>query len=178
MRYNPQPSASYYKPSISPWKWVPAGIFGGITGGFGTAWLLWGAPSLLTRMFCFLFKVPIVLLMLVLVATMGCSFIIVGRTLVLGIRRLVRPQPLMSYEPQEPIPELQLIQRPHPGCGLVFLVPILLIAGAGSVPWLWIAPQQVPLGRLLLSAAVGVPVGLAIAWQEVKREMVNQGFSG
>ena len=163
----PTPSKRH-RQTVPRERWLTAGIFGGITGGFGTAWLLWGAPRLLTRAFCSLVKIPVAIGMLVMVTTMGCSFILVGQTFIQGIQRIIRPQPMAMFEPQEPIPELELIQWPHPGCGLLFMVPVLMIAGAGSVPWLWFAPQQVPLGWLLLSAVVGLPVGLWIARQEIQ----------
>ncbi len=171
------PQRSYVESAPPLWRWLPAGIFGGVTGGFGTAWLLWGAPRLLTRSLCFLIKIPVALVMLIGVTTMGCTFILSGHTLIRGILRLIRPRPPLMYEPQEPILEMELIQWPHPGCGLFFILPILFIAGAISVPWLWFAPQQVPLGWLLLSGLVGLPLGLATAIQEAQSALENQTMS-
>lgn len=175
---NSQPQPPQFE-SIPPlWRWLPSGIYGGITGGFATAWLLWGPPRLLTRALCFLIKVPIAFVMLLGVTTMGCTFILSGHTLIRGIWRLIRPRPpMMMYEPEEPILEMELIQWPHPGCGLFFILPILFIAGAASVPWLWFAPRQVPLGWLALSALVGMPLGLATARQEAQSALDSQGTS-
>jgi hypothetical protein len=156
-------------------RWLPAGIYGGITGGFGAAWLLWGNPRLLTRPLCILIKAPIAVAVFIGVMTMGCTFVLSGQTLVRGIRRIIEPQPIgmLMYEPEEPIPEMELIRWPHPGCGLLSILPIMLIGGAFSLPWLWFAPRQVPIGWLILSGVIGLPFGLVIARQEAQKVMDN-----
>jgi hypothetical protein len=163
-----------YRTTTPLWRWLPAGIFGGISGGFGTAWLLWGAPRLLMRSICILIKIPLVIAVLALVTTMGCTFALSLHTLIRGIRQLIRPRRLSLYEPYDPIPEMEMFPWPHPGCGLLLVLPILLIAGVVSVPWLWLGPTQVPIGWLLLSAVVGLPLGLAIARQEAETSLENR----
>jgi hypothetical protein len=153
---------------------LPAGVYGGIAGGFAAAWLLWGAPRLLSQALCLLVKVPLTLLVLAFVATFGCTLVLMTQTLIRGLRYLYRP-PMSMYEPMEPIPELQLVEWPNPGCGLLLLVPIILLSALLSLPWFWFGPRQVPVGRLLLSAVVGLPVGLAIARLETNRSTEYPG---
>ncbi|MGC9348118.1 MAG: hypothetical protein ACP5JG_08285 [Anaerolineae bacterium] len=166
--------ANRFRRGSSLWHWLPAGVYGGVAGGFAAAWLLWGGPRLLSQALCLLVKVPLTLLMLAFVATFGCTLVLMTQTLIRGIRHMRRP-PISMYEPIEPIPELQLVQWPHPGCGLFFLVPIVLLSALFSLPWFWFAPRQVPVGRLLLSAVVGLPVGLAIARHETKQFSEHPG---
>ena len=146
-------------------RWLVAGIYGGLAGGLGTAWLLWGWPGLVRWNLCFLVKIPIVAVALVAFAAFGITFILTGETIIRGIRQMRLPASVAMYEPPEPIPEMSLM--PHPGCGLALVAPVALIGGGLSLPWFWFAPQQVPVGWLLLSMAVGLPVGLVLARREV-----------
>ena len=170
---NPRDRLNQLLQKVTIPRWLFAGVYGGIAGGFATSWLLWGWPSLLRRMICFIFKVPLALVMLIGVSALGCSFILTAQTVVRALRQLFGPPPPM-YEPQEYIQELHLIQWPHPGCGLLFLAPILVAGAVFSLPWFWFAPRQVPLGWLLLSAVVGLPVGLWIASKENREQSMNE----
>ena len=157
-----------------PGRWVPAGLFGGAAGACAAAWLLWGATGLLDAL-CFPLNGLAVGLLYAIACVGGYSFIGTLQHLVRAIRHLRRPPTLSYYEPpSERFPELEIIGGPHPGCGLLMLVPILLLGLVVSLPWFWLALRFVPPGRLVLALLLGLPPGLLLARREHDREAQRQ----
>lgn len=150
------------------WTWLPAGLFGGAAGGMAAAWLLWGLPELWITALCLTGKVGAVGLVGGVVCVMGSLFVITGQRIYRAVRYLVQPPVVTMYEPPEPIPESELFT--NPGCGLLVMVPILLLSGVLSLPWFWLGPTQVDAGPLLVSTLLGLPVGLFVARREVAGE--------
>jgi|GEM_PF-4025010 len=146
--------------------WVIAGIFGGISGGLAVAWLLWGRPHLLSSALCFLVKIGASGLLWLIACAGGCSFILTTHNLIKAIRQLTRPASI--YEPVEPIPELEILSWPHPGCGLLIYAPLLGLTAAVSLPWFYLSLRQVPLIFALLSAFLGITGGLLLMHGEAK----------
>jgi hypothetical protein len=155
----------YLQRHVGMWAWLPAGLYGGASGGMAAAWLLWGLPELIISGLCLIGKIMVIGLVGLVVCVMGCLFVITGQRLYKAIRYLVQPPMVAMYEPQEPIPEFELFA--NPGCGLSLMVPILLISGALSLPWFWLGPTQVDVVPLLVATFLGLPVGLLIARREV-----------
>jgi hypothetical protein len=155
----------------SPGRWVPAGLVGGAAGAFAVAWLLWGSARQFWNAICFPMNV-LGLVVLYLVAAVGAySFIATLQHMVRAIRHLRRPSIYAYYEPpSEQFPELEIIAGRYRGCGLLILVPILLLTLAVSLPWFLLAPSSVPPDQLLLAVLLGLPPGVIIARQEARRE--------
>ncbi len=149
--------------------WVAPGLLGGACGGSAAAWLLWGWPGLLRRGICFPLALLLAALGFALGSAAGLSLVLTAQTVVKAIRRLRRPTYFAMYEPQEPIPELEVMSWPSPGCGLWMLVPILGISAVTSIPWLWFAFRHLPVWLWLLSMVLGLPWGLLMARSEVRR---------
>jgi hypothetical protein len=144
--------------------WAAAGIYGGLAGGAAGAWLLWGWPSLATANLCILAKVPLVALGAFFSCAMGCAFVLTGNTVVKAIRRTRRPP--SPFEPFEPIPEIDMVYGSRPGCGIVTLMPVVLLGLLLSAPAIYLAIRQVSALQFAVSALVMLPVGLAVARRE------------
>jgi hypothetical protein len=158
----------------SPGQWLPGALFGAVAGGCAAAWVLWGAVNILGGPICFPMNLLAAAFLYVLACVGGFSFIASVQHVVRAIRHLRQPAVFAYYEPpSEKFPELELIGGP-PGCGLVIYIPIVLLSMAISVPWFWIGPASVPLGRLLLTILIGLPAGLLLARAEHRREVRRQ----
>ena len=148
--------------------WLPAGLLGGSSGGLAVGWLLWGSPRLLNSSLCFIITGPVVLLAFLLVCSMGISFVILLQRSIKAVRQTTRPLSVSMYEPAEPIIEMEVVAWPHPGCGLLIYIPLILLSGGVSLPWFWFGIRHTPVASLLLLLAIGVPVGIWIAKREVR----------
>jgi len=148
--------------------WLPAGLLGGSSGALAVGWLLWGPPSLLTSSLCFVITGPLAILAFLLVCSLGVSFVILLQRSIKAIRQTVRPLSVSMYEPVDPIIEMEVVAWPHPGCGLLMYIPLILLSGGASLPWFWFGIRHTPVVPLLLLVVIGIPVGLWIAEREAR----------
>jgi len=148
--------------------WLPAGLLGGSSGALAVGWLLWGAPRLLNSSLCFVITGPLAVLAFLFVCSLGISFVILLQRLIKAIRQATRPLSVSMYEPAEPIIEMEIVAWPHPGCGLLIYIPLILLSGGASLPWFWFGIRHTPFVPLLLLLVTGMPVGTWIAKREVK----------
>jgi len=148
--------------------WLPAGLLGGSSGALAVGWLLWGPPRLLNSSLCFVVTGPLAVLALLFVSSMGISFVILLQRLIKAVRQYTRPLSVSMYEPTEPIIEMEVVAWPHPGCGLLIYIPLILLSGGASLPWFWFGVRHTPVVPLLLLLVIGVPVGIWIAKREVR----------
>ena len=148
--------------------WLPAGLLGGSSGALAVGWLLWGPPELLNSSLCVVVTGPLVILTMVLVSSMGISFVILVQRCIKAVRQYTRPLSISMYEPPEPMIEMDILAWPHPGCGLLVYIPMILLSGGASLPWFWFGIRHTPVVPLLLLLVIGMPVGVWIARREVR----------
>ena len=148
--------------------WLPAGLLGGSSGALAIGWLLWGPPGLLNSSLCVVVTGPLVILAMLLVSSMGVSFVILVQRWIKAVRRYTRPLSVSMYEPPEPMIEMDILAWPHPGCGLLIYIPLILLSGGASLPWFWFGIRHTPVVPLLLLLAIGVPAGIWIAKREAR----------
>ena len=146
--------------------WLPAGLLGGSSGALAVGWLLWGPPGLLNSSLCFVMTGPLAILAFLIVCSLGISFVILVQRSIKAIRQYTRPMSVSMYEPVEPIIEMEVVAWPHPGCGLLIYIPLILLSGGASLPWFWFGIRTTPIVPLLLLLVIGVPIGIWIAKRE------------
>jgi len=148
--------------------WLPAGLLGGSSGALAVGWLLWGPPKLLNSSLCFLMTAPLAVLAFMVVCSLGISFVILLQRSIKAARRYTRPLSVSMYEPPEPIIEVDVVAWPHPGCGLLIYIPLILLSGGASLPWFWFGIRHTPAVPLVLLLVIGMPVGIWVAKREVQ----------
>lgn len=150
------------------WEWLPSGLLGGLSGGAAVAWLLWGAPKLLTAQICFVFVVPLLVGTYFLVTALGITLVMLTRRTVKAIRRIRTPAAIAMWEPPEPMVELDAFGWPHPGCGIAMYLPLILISAAGSLVWFYLGFWQVPFWRMVAAMVLGLPLAIRMARGEAR----------
>jgi len=148
--------------------WLPAGVLGGSSGALAVGWLLWGPPRLLNSSLCFVMTGPLAVLAFLVVCSSGISFVILLQRSIKTVRRYTRPMSVSMYEPPEPIIEVDVVAWPHPGCGLLIYIPLILLSGGVSLPWFWFGTRHTPAVPLVLLLVIGMSVGIWVAKREVR----------
>lgn len=149
-------------------EWLPAGLAGGLSGGAGIAWLLWGWPNLLGRDLCFLLWLALGIGIAVLGCAGGVGFVVLVQRLLETLRRLRTSPAAALWEPVEPDTEADLEVVSGPGCAIALYLPVISVSGAVAGALVYLAFRQVAFWRVIVMAVLGLPLGIAMARAEVR----------